>query len=92
MEVLNGVTIYWLVTIGLMIGYVTELIMGKRGMNLVGNLIGGVAGSVIVGVSAIMLNLFGALLYAAIGSFAFLFLVNIFKYEPEYKDDTEIVS
>lgn len=90
MEELNGVTIYWLISIGLMIGYVLELILGKRGMNLTGNLIGGVIGSVSIGVSAILLNLFGPLIYATIGAVAFLFLVNVFNMDPEHKQDTGI--
>lgn len=92
MEELNGVTIYWLISIGLMIGYILELILGKRGMNLAGNLIGGVIGSVAIGVSAIMLNLFGPLIYAALGSVAFLFLVNVFNMDPEHNQDTGIAQ
>lgn len=90
MEELNGVTIYWLISIGLMIGYIIELILGKRGMNLAGNLIGGVVGSVVIGITAIILDLFGALIYASVGSVAFLFLVNVFKMEPEHKQETGI--
>jgi hypothetical protein len=85
MEELNGVTIYWLISIGLIIGYIMELIMGKRGMSLTANLIGGVIGSLIIGILAIILNLFAALVYAAIGTIAFLFLCNIFNLHPEEK-------
>lgn len=86
MEELNGVTIYWLISIGLIIGYLIDLILGKRGMNLVGNLIGGLAGSVIIGIIAISLQLYGALAYATIGSIALLFLVNVFNMEPEHEE------
>jgi hypothetical protein len=92
MEELNGVTIYWLVSIGLMIGYILELILGKRGMNLAGNLIGGVIGSVSIGVSAILLNLFAPLIYAALGSVAFLFLVNVFNMDPKHNQDTGVAQ
>ncbi len=86
MEELNGVTIYWLISIGLLAGYIIELILGKRGMNLTGNLIGGVIGSLSIGISAIWLDLYGALLYATIGVVAFLFLVNVFNIDPSHKE------
>jgi len=86
MEELNGVTIYWLVSIGLLAGYFIEMILGKRGMNLAGNLIGGVIGAVVIGVSAILLGLYGPLLFAAVGVVAFLFLVNVFNIDPSHKE------
>ncbi|MEX1062510.1 MAG: hypothetical protein WEC12_02810 [Balneolaceae bacterium] len=92
MEELNGVTIYWLISIGLMIGFIMDVVMGRRGVSLGANLAGGVIGSVLIGVIAIILQLFGSLIFASIGTVSFLFLVNIFKFEPEYKDDTEIAN
>lgn len=90
MEEINGVTIYWLISIGLLVGYVMELIIGKRGMKLTGNLIGGVIGSVVIGIMAIFLNLFGALVYATIGAVAFLFLCNVFNIHPVQREDTKM--
>jgi len=90
MEELNGVTIYWLISIGLLIGYFMELILGKRGMSLTGNLIGGVIGSLVIGIAAIYLNLFGALVYASLGAVAFLFLCNVFNIHPQHREDTKI--
>lgn len=89
MEELNGTTIYWLISIGLLIGFFTDLIM-SRGVGLAGNLIGGVLGSVIIGVMMIVMNLFAPLVYAALGTIAFLFLVNVFKIEPEHRQEAEI--
>ncbi len=83
MEELNGVTIYWLISIGLLVGYVMDLIMIKQGIGMVGNLIGGTLGSVIIGAALISIGLFAPLVYAAIGSIAFLFLVNVFSFHPE---------
>ncbi|MEX0647396.1 MAG: hypothetical protein WEA56_13245 [Balneolaceae bacterium] len=80
MEEINAVTLYWLISIGLLIGYIMDLVMIKRGVGLIGNLAGGIVGSVIIGVSVISLNLYGPLVYAAIGSIAFLFLVNVFSF------------
>ncbi len=86
MEELNGVTIYWLISIGLIIGYLIDLILGKKGVSLAVNLVGGLAGSVIIGIIAILFQLYGALAYATIGSIALLFLVNVFNMEPEYEE------
>lgn len=79
MEELNGVTIYWLISIGLLIGFVIDLVMIKRGIGMMVNIISGAAGSVIIGVTAILLNLFAPLVFAAVGSVSILFLVNVFS-------------
>lgn len=79
MEELNGITIYWLISIGLLVGYIIDIVMIKEGIGMIGNIISGTVGSVIIGVAAIMLNLFAPLVYAAIGSIAFLFLINVFS-------------
>lgn len=83
MEELNGVTIYWLISIGLLVGYIMDLIMIKRGIGMIGNIVAGVLGSVIIGVSLISIGIFAPLVYATIGSIAFLFLVNVFSFHPE---------
>lgn len=90
MEELNGVTIYWLISIGLLIGYITDLIMIKRGIGTIGNILWGAAGSVIIGVSVILLNMFAPLVYAALGSIAFLFLINVFSFHTEEEKDARM--
>jgi hypothetical protein len=80
MEELNAVTIYWLISIGLLVGLIIDVVMIKRGIGLIGNIVGGAIGSVIIGISAIVLNLFAPLIFAAIGSIAFLFLINVFSF------------
>lgn len=87
MEVFNGVTVYWLISIGLLIGYIMDLVMLKRGVGLKGNLIGGVIGSLIIGWFLIELSLFGPLIYAAMGTIAFLFLVNVFSFHIEERTE-----
>ena len=84
MEELSGVTIYWLISIGLLVGFVIDLVMMKRGISLMGNVIWGAVGSVIIGVIMIVLNVFGALVYAAVGSIAFLFLINVFSFDQDH--------
>lgn len=90
MEELNGVTIYWLISIGLLIGYLTDLIMIKRGIGTIGNILWGAAGSVIIGVVVIALNMFAPLVYAAIGSIAFLFLINVFSFHAHEDQDVRM--
>ncbi len=89
MEELNGVTIYWLISIGLFVGFVIDIFLGRRGISLIGNLVGGAVGSVIIGVVMITLNVFGPLVYAAIGSIAFLFLLNVFSFEDSHSDEAK---
>lgn len=79
MEELNSVTIYWLISIGLLVGYIIDLVMIKRGIGLFWNIFWGAAGSVIFGISLIMFNIIAPLVYAAMGSIAFLFLINVFS-------------
>lgn len=86
MEELNGVTIYWLISIGLLVGFVIDLIMMRRGISLIGNVFWGAVGAVIIGVSMVTLNVFAPLTYAALGSIAFLFLINVFSFDQEHKD------
>lgn len=79
MEELDGVVIYWLISIGLLVGFIVDIVMVKRGIGMIGNVVWGAVGSVIIGVVAISFGLYAPLLYAAIGSIAFLFLFNVFS-------------
>ena len=89
MEELNAVTIYWLISIGLLVGFIIDLVMIKRGIGMIGNVASGALGSVIIGVTAILLNLYAPLMYAAIGSIAFLFLVNVFSIHTSERVDAK---
>lgn len=79
MEELNAVVIYWLISIGLLVGFVVDLAMFKNGIGMISNVVWGAVGSVIIGVIAIWFGLFAPLMYAAIGSITFLFLFNVFS-------------
>lgn len=89
MEELNAVTIYWLISIGLLVGLVIDIVMIKRGIGMISNLLGGAIGAVIIGVSAILLNVFAPLIFAAIGSIAFLFLINVFSFRVSDQVDAK---
>lgn len=86
MEELNGVTIYWLVSIGLLVGLCVDVMLMNRSIGLIKNVIWGAIGSVIVGVFMIILNMFAPLIYAALGAVAFLFLINVFSFEEVHKE------
>jgi len=86
MEELNGVTIYWLISIGLFVGLCVEIFLMNRSIGLIRNAIWGAVGSVIIGVAMILLNMFAPLLYAALGTVAFLFLINVFSFEEVHKE------
>jgi len=86
MEELNGVTIYWLISIGLLVGLFMDLFLMNRSIGLIKNAIWGAVSSVIIGVFMILLNMFAPLIYAALGSIAFLFLFNVFSFEEVHKE------
>lgn len=89
MEELNAVTIYWLISIGLLVGLIIDIVMIKRGIGMIGNLVGGALGAVIIGISAIFLNLFAPLIFATMGSVTFLFLINVFSFHIAERVDAK---
>lgn len=83
MDVLNGEVIFFLITIGLILGAITKLIMRKTKINLIQNLGMGILGSLMIGIPMMMLKLSGALLFTAIGTMAVLFILNVFNQQSE---------
>lgn len=86
MEELNGVTIYWLISIGLLVGLFVNIFLMGRTIGLIRNAIWGAVGSVIIGGAMIILTMFAPLTYAALGTVAFLFLINVFSFEEVHKE------
>lgn len=91
MEELNGVTIYWLISLGLFIGFIIDILMIKQGIGMIWNLIWGAIGAIIFGVTAIQLNLFGPLIFASLGSVSFLFLINVFSFFASDQVDAKAI-
>lgn len=83
MEVLDGSTIFWLITVGMVAGAITKVSIWKQGVGLVPNLIAGAVGSVIVGSISIWLQFSGSLVFALLGSLAILFILNVFHLQSE---------
>ena len=78
MEVLDGTTIFWLLTSGMLIGAAVKVAMWNTTIDIIPNLIAGAAGSVIVGGLTVALNLPGMLVFAFLGSLSILFILNVF--------------
>ncbi|HEX6983080.1 MAG TPA: hypothetical protein VF181_09990 [Balneolaceae bacterium] len=82
MEALNGATIFWLITLGMIAGALVKVVMWKSTVDIVPNIVFGVLGTLIVGGITISLSLPGGLLFAFIGTLAILFIINVFN-QPE---------
>ena len=86
MEELNGATIFWLITLGMLLGASAKVVMGSKGLTMMSNLIGGIAGTLIVGGIAVELQMPGALLFGILGSLSILFLGNVFFVTAEMEE------
>lgn len=78
-----GTRIFWMVALGLVIGYIAFFVYRKRGIKLIASILTGTAGAVVVGLLAIVLNLPSPLSYAIVGAIICLFAVNAFA--PKYE-------
>lgn len=83
MIVVSATAIFWFITLGLVIGLLTGIIMGKEGIGVPYNLIWGVGSAVTVGIIAIKLNFGDGLLFSTIGTISILFLANAFHQHHE---------
>lgn len=86
MEELNGATIFWLITLGMLLGASAKLVMGSKGLSMTSNLIGGIVGTLIVGGIGIELQMPGSLLFGILGSLSILFLGNVFFVAGEMEE------
>jgi uncharacterized membrane protein YeaQ/YmgE (transglycosylase-associated protein family) len=85
MEIIDGVIIYWLISIGLLEGFATSVFLRHEGMSLKGNLIWGIIGAIIMGYIGIFMGIGDGLLFAFIGTLPLLFLINVFH--QHHKED-----
>lgn len=83
MEALDGTTIFWLLTLGMLTGAVVKVVMWNTRIDLVPNLAAGIAGSIIVGGLTVALNLPGGMLFAFLGSLTILFILNVFHMKSQ---------
>jgi uncharacterized membrane protein YeaQ/YmgE (transglycosylase-associated protein family) len=86
MQELDGATIFWLISLGMVAGGGLKLFLGdERGLGIVTNIVGGIIGCLIVGVLAITLQFPGSLLLGLMGTMAILFLANVFYMEDDHE-------
>lgn len=76
--------LFWFLLIGLIAGWLAALIMKKRGMGLIGNLIVGVIGALLGGwlfglLGLAAYTLVGSLITALFGSMVLLFLLRFIR-------------
>jgi uncharacterized membrane protein YeaQ/YmgE (transglycosylase-associated protein family) len=74
----SAVQLYWFISTGLLIGLSARLIIKNEGVSLWTNLIWGIIGAVISGTVGINFSIGDGVLFAFIGTPAFLFLINVF--------------
>lgn len=80
---MNGVTIFGVIVIGIVAGWIAEQIMGRR-HDIITNLIVGIIGAFVGAFGASMLGVsfagyWGSLIVATIGAILLLALVNLFR-------------
>lgn len=90
MEEFNGVMIYWLISVGLLVGLLTDLVLGYRSMGQVKNLIAGALGTLVLGIVFLSAGLSAPLLFASMGTLGLLFLCNAFSIHPGHEADARI--
>lgn len=83
MEELNGTTIFWLIALGALVGFITKLILGERGLGMLSNVTGSAIGSVLLGGIIIVIGLPAPLMFAFLGCLALLFLMNVFNVQED---------
>ncbi len=83
MDVLDGATIFWLITVGMVLGAAAKVAMWNTTIGLIPNVIAGAAGSVVVGAVMVALELPGGLVFAVLGSVSILFILNVFHQQTE---------
>lgn len=85
MENLDGVTLFWLITLGMVLGATAKVVMGKKGLKIMTNIVAGVLGTVIIGSIGIELQIPGSMLFGVLGGLSILFIANVFFLQEEHE-------
>ena len=85
MEILNGATLFWLITLGMLIGAASKVVMGSKGLKLITNIIYGVGSTLIIGGVGIELQIPGSMLFGVLGGLSVLFIANVFFLQEEHE-------
>lgn len=94
MEPSLGAQIFWMITIGLVLGFLSYYAHKRRDLavKLVPSIFIGVFGSLVGGVLAYVFGLLLPVAYAFMGAVGFLFLVNSFRQKKDWEDETDETS
>ena len=85
METLSATTIFWLIALGSITGWLVGYLMGREGKTKYSNALWGIFGALSIGIVALLVGLSGVLLYAFMGTLATLFIANVFH--EHHKED-----
>lgn len=85
MENLDGTTLFWLITAGMLIGSAAKVVMWNKGLTITTNILAGVLGTVIVGGIGIELQVPGSMMFGVLGGLAILFISNVFFLQEEHE-------
>ena len=85
MENLDGTTLFWLITVGMVIGSAAKVVMWNKGLTITSNIVAGVLGTVIVGGIGIELQVPGSMMFGVLGGLAILFIANVFFLQEEHE-------
>lgn len=80
MTALNGTIIFWFIAQGIAVGAIYGIVIKSEGVSVPANMVWGLIGSVVTGSIAILLGLGDGMLFAFVGTLAFLFIVNAFHF------------
>lgn len=81
------------VVIGLLIGWLSRLLIKERGIKMIPSLIFGVIGSLVAAITVFIMDISGPGFYAVVGAVGVLFIVNVFRKEnekPIFEDEEAI--
>lgn len=91
MEQITGESVFWLLTLGALVGWLAQQFVGQgQGFGMVPNLVLGAVGSIISGLLAISINMPGSLLFGFLGCLTILFLANVFSMGDHQHNKIEI--
>lgn len=78
METLSVTLIYWYASIGAFIGFIFGLVIGREGVSVEANVFWGATGAAIIGIIGLSTGIGDGVFFSFMGTWAFLFLVNVF--------------
>jgi len=73
-----GNLIFWLITLGFLVGSIGKVFFGKKGRHTASNIFGAGIVSVIAGVIAGLFGINGEIAFGVMGASAFVILFNVF--------------